>query len=68
MVRFDNAPSKESSTKFYVPNQAEFKNSLAIIRELLPGQYELINGRPSFMTTGDIVIILGEDISSMYSF
>lgn len=68
VVRFDNAPSKESSTKFYVPNQAEFKNSLAIIRELLPGQYELINGRPSFMTTGDIVIILGEDISSMYSF
>jgi hypothetical protein len=68
VVRFDNAPSKESSTKFYVPNQEEFKYSLDIITELLPGQYELINGRPSFMTTGDIVIILGEDISSMYSF
>ena len=68
VVRFDNAPTNETNTKFYIPNQEEFEESLTVISELLPGQYELINGRPSFITTGDIVIVLGEDISSMYSF
>jgi len=68
VVRFDNAPTSEANTKFYIPNKEEFKESLSVISELLPGQYELIEGRPSFITTGDIVIVLGEDISSMYSF
>ena len=68
VVRFDNAPSRESTTKFYVPNKDDFENSFKVISELFPGSFELIEGRPSFMTTGDIVIILGEDISSMFSF
>lgn len=68
VVRFDNAPSRESNTKFYVPNKGEFENSYRVITDLFPGTYELIEGRPSFMTTGDIVVILGEDISSMFSF
>lgn len=68
VVRFDNAPTQQAKTQFFVPNPSEFENSLEMITELLPGQYELVEGRPSFMTTGDIVIILGEDISSMYSF
>lgn len=68
VVRFDNAPSRAESTKFYVPNPDDFKRSLEIITALFPGQYEIVNGRPDFMTTGDIVIILGEDISGIYSF
>ena len=68
VVRFDNAPSRVENTKFYVPNPQDFKRSLEIITELFPGQYEIVNGRPDFMTTGDIVIILGEDISGIYSF
>ena len=68
VVRFDNAPNREENTKFYVPNPQYFEKSLKIIMELLPGKYEIVNNRPDFMTTGDIVIILGEDISSMYSF
>jgi len=68
VVRFDNAPRRVENTKFYVPNPDDFKRSLEIITELLPGQYEIVHGRPDFMTTGDIVIILGEDISGIYSF
>lgn len=68
VVRFDNAPSIENVTLFYIPNQDDFKKSVEIVTDLFPGQYEIVNSRPSFMTTGDIVVILGEDISGMYSF
>ena len=68
VVRYDNSPALEEKTKFYVPKPENFKNSLNVILELFPGTYEIIEGRPSFMTTGDIVIILGKDIPTVYSF
>ena len=46
----------------------DYKNSLNLVSEMLSGRFEVIEGRPSFMTTGDIVIILGKDIKFMYSF
>ncbi len=68
VVRFDNAPNNQEKTEFHVPNQDDFKVSLAVVGELFPGVYEIVETRPTFMTTGDIVIILGEDISNIYSF
>jgi hypothetical protein len=68
VVRYDNAPQIQQQTQFYVPNPDDFKNSLETILELFPGDQEIVEGRPSFMTTGDIVIILGEDIPTAYSF
>ena len=68
VVRYDNAPALEEKTKFYISKPENFKNSLNVILELFPGTYEIIEGRPSFMTTGDIVIILGKDIPTVYSF
>lgn len=68
VVRFDNAPDIIENTIFYVPKPLDYKNSLEVISDLIPGQYEIVNERPTFMTTGDIVIILGKDISRMYSF
>lgn len=68
VVRYDNAPEEQDKTQFYVPNPEDFKSSLDIIFELFPGTYSVIEGRPSFMTTGDVVIILGKDIPTVYSF
>jgi len=68
VVRYDNSSALEEKTKFYVSKPENFKNSLNVILELFPGTYEIIEGRPSFMTTGDIVIILGKDIPTVYSF
>ncbi len=68
VVRYDNAPDLVEVTKFYVPNPHYYPQSLSIISELFPGQYEQLQERPLFMTTGDIVIVLGQDISSIYSF
>ncbi len=68
VVRYDNAPVQQEKTQFYVPKPDEFKYSLEVIFELFPGSYEIVQGRPSFMTTGDVVIILGKDIPTVYSF
>lgn len=68
VVRYGNAPSAVEKTVIYVPNMKDYKNSLNLVSEILSGRFEVIEGRPSFMTTGDIVIILGRDIKFMYSF
>lgn len=68
VVRYDNAPSVQDRTQIFVSNPEDFPNSLETILELFPGSQEIVEGRPSFMTTGDIVIILGKDIPTAYSF
>ena len=52
----------------YISKPDDFKKSFKIVSEIFSDNFELVEGRPDFMTTGDIVIILGEDIKRMYSF
>lgn len=68
VVRYENAPKTIERTVVYISNEESFKNSLKIVSEVLSGSYDLIVGRPEFMTTGDIVVVLGQDIKQMYSF
>ena len=68
VVRYENAPKITESTLVYIVDEEGYENSLKIVDEVLSGTYELIEGRPNFMTTGDIVVVLGEDIKLMYSF
>lgn len=68
VVRFGNAPESLERTQVYVSDDDEFRNSLAIVEEVLLGRFERLEERPSFMTTGDIVILLGEDILQLEMF
>lgn len=68
VVRFGNAPSHLEKTVVFISNKESFKNSFDIVSEVLSGRFEEISERPSFMTTGDIVILLGEDISQVEIF
>lgn len=68
VVRYENAPSTSDRTVVYVSDKENYKNSLEIVTEILSGSFDLIEGRPAFMTTGDIVVLLGKDIQQMYSF
>lgn len=68
VVRYENAPSTTDRTVVYVSDKESYKNSLEIVTEILSGSFDLIEGRPAFMTTGDIVVLLGKDIQQMYSF
>lgn len=68
VVRYENAPKTIDRTVVYISNQENFKSSIKVVSEILSGSYDLIEGRPEFMTTGDIVVVLGQDIRQMYSF
>lgn len=68
VVRYGNAPEAIEKTKIYVSDMERFKNSFKIVDDSLEIDFELVDGRPDFMTTGDIVVILGKDIEAMYSF
>jgi hypothetical protein len=68
VVRFGNAPDSLERTQIYVSDEEEFSNSLRVVEDVFFGRYERLEERPSFMTTGDIVILLGEDISQLEIF
>lgn len=68
VVRYENAPKTIDRTVLYISNEANFASSLKVVSEILSGSYDLVVGRPDFMTTGDIVVVLGQDIRQMYSF
>lgn len=68
VVRYENAPKTIDRTVLYISNEESFASSLKIVSEILSGSYDLVVGRPEFMTTGDIVVVLGQDIKQMYSF
>lgn len=68
VVRYGNAPKNIQKSVVYIPKPEEFKNSFEVVKEIIPGSFDVVNGRPDFMTTGDIVIMLGEDIRLMYQF
>ena len=68
VVRFGNAPDSLEKSSVYISDKEKFNDSLYIITEVLLGKFEEASERPSFMTTGDIVILLGEDISQIEIF
>ncbi len=68
VVRYENAPDMYTKTTLFIPDIESFKNAYDIVSDVIPVEFDIVEGRPDFMTTGDIVVILGENIEKMYSF
>ena len=68
VVRYENSPDTAEETVLYIPKEEGYENSIEVVKEVIGSSVEIINERPNFMTTGDIVVVLGEDIEKMYSF
>lgn len=68
VVRYENAPNMYTKTTLFIPDMESFKNAYEIVSDVIPVDFDIVEGRPDFMTTGDIVVILGENIEKMYSF
>jgi hypothetical protein len=62
ILRFDNAPSIYSDTVIYVPEPEEYKNSLNLVHDVVGEGIQVRYERPNFITTGDIVVVLGTDL------
>ncbi len=68
VVRFGNTPEPLERTQIYISDESEFDDSLKVVAEVLFDRYEILEERPRFMTTGDIVVLLGADILQMEMF
>lgn len=63
VIRYENAPSVFEKTTIYVSNPTGYQKSLDLAKKLLFVDTNIVNSRPEFMTTGDIVVILGKDLA-----
>lgn len=66
VVRTGNSPVAYEKTTVYISNPERFDHSVDLVKRLLPADTNYIDGRPEFLTTGDIVIVLGEDIQNEF--
>lgn len=64
VARYENAPEISEKTKIYVTRPDDFAASLDLVKKVLVVEVEEINTRPAFITTGDIVILLGKDMQA----
>lgn len=62
ILRFDNSPSIYAESVIYIPEPEEYPSSLGLVRDVVGESVEVRNERPSFITTGDIVVVLGMDL------
>jgi hypothetical protein len=62
ILRFDNSPQIYNKTAIYVPEPEEYSNSLQLVRDIVGKDVEIKYERPVFITTGDIVLVLGTDL------
>lgn len=61
VVRFDNAPGEYEKTTVYISDEQKYEKSFDSTKNLVCRDCIIIKGRPEFITTGDIIIILGKD-------
>lgn len=62
ILRYDNAPTLYEKSIIYVPEPDSYPSSLILVRDVLGMNIEVRNERPTFITTGDIVVVLGKDM------
>ena len=64
ILRFDNCPSMQEKTTIYVPEPESYENSLQLIKDVVGESVEVKYERPLFITTGDIILVLGKDLQN----
>lgn len=60
VIRFENTSVLYDETKIYVADKEKFSVGLGVVTSIVKGA-RIIEGRPDFLTTGDIVVVLGVD-------
>jgi len=61
VIRVENAPGVWETSVIYVTDLEEFEYTVGNIVSLWTDGVEIIEGRPDFVTTGDVIVVLGID-------
>ncbi len=60
VIRYETEAEKYEKTKIYVTNRERFPEALSIVNSVVDNA-EIVEGRPGFLTTGDIIVVLGQE-------
>lgn len=60
VIRYENASRLYDQTSIYVSDMDKFVHGLGIVNDIVQDAV-VVEGRPDFLTTGDIVVVLGLD-------
>jgi len=60
VIRVMNAPGKSQNTRIFVTDTQKYAYTVSQISRLF-AHAQVIEGRPDFVTTGDVIIVLGMD-------
>lgn len=66
IVRSENSPTDYNESVIYISRIDKFAASLELVKSLLPVDVSVVEGRPDFLTTADIMVILGDDVAVEY--
>jgi hypothetical protein len=61
VIRIGTAPGLQEKTVIYTTDKDEFDYTLNKIQKLWGEEIEIKQGRPDFLTTGDVIVVLGMD-------
>ncbi len=62
VIRVGNASNEYTETEIFISDKQRFDDSLAVVEDLFVRDVNISANRPNFITTGDIVVVLGEDL------
>lgn len=67
VLRYGNAPVPYDKTNIIIMDEDKYSESLRLVEDIFAIEPEKTATRPNFMTTGDIILILGKDIGGEIS-
>lgn len=61
VIRVENAPGVWDRSVIYVTDLDEFEYTVAKVLSLWVEDVDIVEGRPDFVTTGDVIVVLGRE-------
>ncbi len=59
VIRYENSSQNYEQNYIYIPDKEKFPNGLEVVNSIVEDA-TIVVGRPDFLTTGDIVVVLGQ--------
>lgn len=59
VIRYENSSQNYDQNYIYIPDKERFPNGLEVVNSIVEDAI-IVVGRPDFLTTGDIVVVLGQ--------
>jgi hypothetical protein len=60
VIRNENSSTRYTQNYIYIPQKEQYTNALKVVQSIVEDAV-IVEGRPDFLTTGDIIVVLGDE-------